>query len=189
MSRPKSEDKKIAILEAALRVFAERGNLGAPTSAISKEAGVAEGTLFTYFKSKDELINGLYRHLRARFDRALAEYPYGADAKTRLRYVWDRYIDRHLAQPELLTLLVQLRNSGSLVEGLGVPSVAMMEMLSVTREVVRGGKFQDAPVGLMVLMVRGQCEAVVDYIQEHPEQEAMSRELGFQVIWNGLQGR
>ena len=55
MSRPRSEDNRIAILEAALCVFAERGNLSAPTSAISKAASVAEGTLFTYFKSKDDL--------------------------------------------------------------------------------------------------------------------------------------
>lgn len=189
MSRPKSDNKRTAILDAALRVFAERGNLSAPTSAISKAAGVAEGTLFTYFRSKDDLINELYRHLRARFDKALGDYPHDADARTRLRYVWDRYIDRHLAQPELLTLLVQLRSSGRLVSENGSPSLATMEMLSVTREVVQGGKFENAPVELMVLMVRGQCEATVGYIQAHPEKEAISRELGFQVIWNGLQGR
>ena len=189
MSRPKSDDKRIAILEAALRVFAERGNLSAPTSAISKAAGVAEGTLFTYFKSKDDLINELYRHLRARFDRTLAEYPIKADAPTRLRYVWDRFIDRLLAQPEMLTLLVQLRSSGRLVKENEVPTVGIMEMLSTTRELVKGGKFENAPVELMVLMVRGQCEATAGYIHAHPEEEALSRELGFQVILNGLQGR
>lgn len=188
MSRPRSEDKRIAILEAALCVFAERGNLSAPTSAISKAASVAEGTLFTYFKSKDELVNELYLHLRSRFDRVLIDYPYGADAKTRLRHVWDRFIDRHLLQPELLKLMVQLRNSGSLFKENETPSMALMEMLSVTREVVQGGKFEEVPVELMVLMVRGQCEAVVGYIQAHPEEEERSRELGFQVIWNGLQG-
>jgi len=44
-------------------------------------------------------------------------------------------------------------------------------------------------VELMVLMVRGQCEATAGYIHAHPEEEALSRELGFQVILNGLQGR
>jgi AcrR family transcriptional regulator len=189
LSRPKSDDKRIAILDAALRVFAERGNLSAPTSAISKAAGVAEGTLFTYFKSKDDLMNQLYRHLRAGFDPILSDYPYGADARTRLRHVWDRFIDRHLGQPELLTVLVQLRSSGRLFKENETPTVSIMEMLSVTREVVQGGKFQDAPVELMVLMVRGQCEATVGYIQAHPEEEAICRELGFEVIWNGLKGR
>jgi AcrR family transcriptional regulator len=54
MSRPKSDDKREAILAAATSVFAE-GGLSAPTSAISKVAGIAEGTLFTYFLTKDDL--------------------------------------------------------------------------------------------------------------------------------------
>jgi uncharacterized alpha-E superfamily protein len=41
-------------------LFAERGIGHTPTSAISAAAGIAEGTLFTYFKTKDELINELY---------------------------------------------------------------------------------------------------------------------------------
>jgi len=60
-ARPKSEDKRNAILDAATRLFAERGLTAAPTSEISKQAGIAEGTLFTYFKTKDDLINALYR--------------------------------------------------------------------------------------------------------------------------------
>ena len=63
MARPKSEDKRNAILSAATEVFAERG-LSAATSAISTAAGVAEVPLFTYFKTKDELINALYREIK-----------------------------------------------------------------------------------------------------------------------------
>jgi AcrR family transcriptional regulator len=58
LARPRSEDNRNAILSAATEIFADRG-LGAPTSAISKEAGVAEGTLFPYYGSKDELVNAL----------------------------------------------------------------------------------------------------------------------------------
>ena len=60
MSRPRSEQKRQAILDAAFRVFVERGVAASPTSAISKAAGVAEGTLFTYFKTKEELMHELY---------------------------------------------------------------------------------------------------------------------------------
>ena len=63
MARPKSDDKRNAILSAATQIFAERG-LAAPTSAISNLAGVAEGSLFTYFKNKDELLNELYREIK-----------------------------------------------------------------------------------------------------------------------------
>jgi len=57
VARPRSGDKQKAILDAALRICAERGIGGAPTSAISKAAGIAEGSLFTYFKTKDELLD------------------------------------------------------------------------------------------------------------------------------------
>ena len=76
MARPKSEDKRNAILDAATRLFAERGLTAAPTSEISKQAGVAEGTLFTYFKTKDDLINALYREIKLELaDAMMSDYP------------------------------------------------------------------------------------------------------------------
>jgi AcrR family transcriptional regulator len=63
MARPLSEDKRTAILEAATEVVATLG-LSAPTAKIAKGAGVAEGTLFTYFANKDELLNRLYQELK-----------------------------------------------------------------------------------------------------------------------------
>jgi AcrR family transcriptional regulator len=76
VARPKSEDKRNAILDAATRLFAERGLAAAPTSEISSLAGVAEGTLFTYFGTKDELINSLYRELKLELaDAMMSDFP------------------------------------------------------------------------------------------------------------------
>ena len=63
MARPRSEDKRQTILRAAIQLFAEEG-LNAPTARIAKLAGVAEGTVFTYFTNKDELLNQLYLELK-----------------------------------------------------------------------------------------------------------------------------
>lgn len=63
MARPKSEDKKQALLEAATQAIAQSG-IAASTAVIARNAGVAEGTLFRYFATKDELINTLYLHLK-----------------------------------------------------------------------------------------------------------------------------
>lgn len=60
----KISDKKKAILNAALKLFNERGFDGTPTSLIAKEAGVATGTLFHYFSTKEELINHLYLSIK-----------------------------------------------------------------------------------------------------------------------------
>jgi AcrR family transcriptional regulator len=51
MPRPKSDAKRSAILQAATRFIVAHG-LSAPTMGIAKEAGVANGSLFTYFETK-----------------------------------------------------------------------------------------------------------------------------------------
>ncbi|GKU27366.1 TetR/AcrR family transcriptional regulator [Clostridium folliculivorans] len=52
------ENKEQIILEAAIKIFSEKGFSAATTSEIAKSAGVAEGTIFRYFKTKKDLLTG-----------------------------------------------------------------------------------------------------------------------------------
>lgn len=171
-----------------MEVFAERGISNAPTSAISAAAGVAEGTLFTYFKTKDVLINELYRELRREVDREMVDYPYTADPYTRLRYVWDRYLNLAIKFPKRLKVLQQLRVSGRLLKDAEAPNVAIMELLQTTRDAAKEGGIPHTQDELLVLLFRAQAEATVEFINAHRELEAESRELGFKLIWKGLTG-
>jgi AcrR family transcriptional regulator len=188
LARPKSENKRKAILEASMDLFAERGIGHAPTSAISAAAGVAEGTLFTYFKTKDELLNELYRELRKEMDRELVDYPFTADAYTRLRYVWDRYLSLAMRHPKRLKVLQQLRASGRLLKDAEAPNMAIMELLHTTKEAAGKGGFHHASAEFLVLLFRAQAEATVEFIGAHLDLEVESRELGFRLIWRGLTG-
>ncbi len=60
-------DKRERILAAALELFAEQGFHGAPTSAIAARAGIGVGTIYRYFKDKDDLIQQLFRQLHQSF--------------------------------------------------------------------------------------------------------------------------
>ncbi|AGK95289.1 TetR/AcrR family transcriptional regulator [Clostridium pasteurianum] len=53
------ESKEQVILEAAIKIFAEKSYNGTTTSEIAREAGVAEGTIFRYFKTKKDLLRGI----------------------------------------------------------------------------------------------------------------------------------
>ena len=68
--RPRSDEKRSAILQAATRVIVMQG-LSAPTAGIAKEAGVANGSLFTYFETKTDLFNHPYLELKAEMVRLL----------------------------------------------------------------------------------------------------------------------
>jgi AcrR family transcriptional regulator len=109
VARPKSEDKKQALLEAATIAFAQSG-IAASTATIARRAGVAEGTLFRYFATKDELINELYLHLKqqlcrstiAGLDRTIT------DNRRLTHYLWSSYITwglEHTAGHRVIRLL------------------------------------------------------------------------------------
>ena len=63
--------RRTQILEASIRVFAEKGYHRATTKDIARAAGVAEGTIYLYFKNKSELLIALMEHL----DRATTQSP------------------------------------------------------------------------------------------------------------------
>src|SRR5277367_2650870 len=81
MARPRSEDKRNALMAAATRVIVTHG-LSAPTAMIAQEAGVSNGSLFTYFETKADLFNQLYLELKAGMASAALE---GLPAKAELR--------------------------------------------------------------------------------------------------------
>jgi TetR/AcrR family fatty acid metabolism transcriptional regulator len=60
-------DKREAILRAATSVFAEKGYFNSKVADIAKAAGVADGTVYLYFKNKDDVLHSI-------FDRAMAEF-------------------------------------------------------------------------------------------------------------------
>lgn len=117
MARPKSEDKKQALLEAATQAIAQSG-IAASTAVIARNAGVAEGTLFRYFATKDELINTLYLHLKQdlcqsmimELDRSIT------DAKMMTRFIWNSYISWGLNHPARHRAIRQLAVSEKLTK-------------------------------------------------------------------------
>ena len=66
-------EKTRKILDTALRLFVEFGFHGTPTSKIALEAGVANGTLFNKFATKDDLIIALYTDITKRMGEYVAE--------------------------------------------------------------------------------------------------------------------
>jgi AcrR family transcriptional regulator len=189
VARPKSEVKRNAILDAATRVFAERGLTAAPTSEISKQAGVAEGTLFTYFNTKDDLINALYREIKLELaDAMMSGFPRKKSVRTRLRHVWESYLNWGVMNPEQRRVLSQLQVSGMLskqsLEAGSAPFVEMQDMIrdAIEQRILRA----DLPIELISKMLAASAEAAMDLIVSKPAMANQYRNGGFEIYWAGI---
>jgi TetR/AcrR family transcriptional regulator, fatty acid metabolism regulator protein len=116
--RSTREDKRRRIIDAAVKVFAEKGFFGAKVSEIADAAGVADGTIYLYFKSKDDILISLFQEKMSeivkQLQAILSELP---DPETKMR----RYVIEHLKlvarQPELMQVLtVELRQSARFIK-------------------------------------------------------------------------
>jgi AcrR family transcriptional regulator len=111
MARIKSPEKRSAILQAAVREIAEVG-LGAPTAKIARRAGLATGTLFTYFANKEKLLNELYLELKIEvYRRVNTNFPGKANLERRARHVWSSSLDWAIVFPEKRKVSVLLNVS------------------------------------------------------------------------------
>src|SRR5438876_3651367 len=135
----RSNDKRGRILDAAIRVFAERGFHSATVAEIARAAGVADGTIYLYFKGKDDLLLRLFDEkmtgLVAEVKAALAQERSAAE---KLK----RFIQLHLAlverNPDLAAvLIVGLRQSAQFLKAADRQKLAAY--LDLIAEVVRAG--------------------------------------------------
>ena len=189
MARPRSEDKRNAILDAATRLFAERGLTAAPTSEISKLAGVAEGTLFTYFKTKDDLINALYREIKLELaDAMMSDFPRKKNIHTKLRHVWDRYVNWGIANPRQRKVLAQLTVSEALTkESIDAGSAPFVEFQAMIRDAIEQRVFRnDVPVELISKSLAALVEATIDLTESNRAKAKQYRDSGFQMFWAGI---
>ena len=189
MARPRSENKRNAILEAATRVFAKRGLTAAPTSEISKQAGIAEGTLFTYFDTKDDLINALYRELKLELaDAMMSGFPRKKSVRIRLRHVWDRYVSWGVANPDQRKVLAQLTVSEVLTkESRDAAGAPFVEFQTTIRDAIEQRVFRsDLPAELISKSLVALGEATIDLTVSKPSNTNKYRDSGFQMFWAGI---
>ena len=183
-------DKQEAILKTALRLFVERGFFGTPTSLISKEAGVATGTLFFYFKTKEELIDTLYLRVKATaaeaMCRGLNEEP---DTTARLRRLGRNAVEWGIGNPEEMKFMEQFAHSPFVSTSAQEEGMSRFLFLKdIINEGIREGVIRDYDPQLMIFMMVSSFSGLigrVSFAGTPAEREAII-EQGMDFVWNGL---
>ena len=108
----KSSESREKILATSLMLFTERGFFGTPTSLISKEAGVATGTLFFYFRTKEELIDTLYRRVKSEAAEAMCRgFAAEKTVKAKIRLIGTNAVAWGIENPKKLKFMEQFAHS------------------------------------------------------------------------------
>jgi AcrR family transcriptional regulator len=105
-------DKRCAIIRATLELVAEQGFHGAPMALVAERAGVAAGTIYRYFESKDVLINEIYHYLEGRFFAVVMEgYDESGSIRDRFLHIGEVLVRYCTGSPLEFRFLEQFHNS------------------------------------------------------------------------------
>jgi AcrR family transcriptional regulator len=187
MARPKSEDKRNAILAAAIAVIAEQG-VGAPTAKIAQLAGVAEGTLFTYFTTKDELLNQLYLDLKTELREAMSTgYPKDEILKNRVRHTWQAYVNWGVRSPQKRKALAQLGVSERISEETKAAGMrAYADINAMIEESIGDGALRNIPPAFVSAILSSLAQTTMEFIARDPRQTKRYIDSGFEAFWNAI---
>ncbi|MEX2155622.1 MAG: TetR/AcrR family transcriptional regulator [Gemmatimonadales bacterium] len=104
MSPPAADLTRQRLIRAALELFTSRGYHDTTTAQIAKKAGVAEGTIYRHFASKQQLVNELYRAAQRWASKVVQDAPKSADARAQLAAVALALVDGAARDPSVVKL-------------------------------------------------------------------------------------
>ncbi len=187
MSRPKSDEKRSAILEAATRIIVKQG-LSAPTAAIAKEAGIANGSLFTYFETKTALFNQLYLELKAEMAAAaLKDLRADAAPREQLSHIWQLWMIWAVSCPEKRRALAQLNVSDEITtETRAAGHKTMAGVAELLEDIRTKGPLRKAPMGFVVAIMNSIAEATIDMMAQNAAQARKRCNEGFDALWRAV---
>jgi len=158
-------DKPQQIVDAAVRVFARNGYYNSRVSDIAREAGIASGTIYLYFKTKDEILVTLFREKMAAFvAHVRAEIAAESDAVSKIRRLIARHFAVLEADPDVAEVVqVELRQGHKFFRGASAHEVsAYFDLIaSVLDEGVASGQLRrDLPVKVATKVLFGAMDQV-----------------------------
>jgi AcrR family transcriptional regulator len=186
VARPRSEDKRQAILQAATRLFAEEG-LTAPTARIAKTAGVADGTIFTYFANKDELMNQLYLELKCQLRSSLVAPLESLSLRDQVWQAWRTYVDWGAAHPEEHQVLAKLAISPNITETTRAEgNRAFCDVSSLLERAMAKGALRKQSPDFVGALMGAMGDVTMAFIRSHPSEAEATCQDGFAAFWNAI---
>jgi AcrR family transcriptional regulator len=190
MVRELSDEKRERLLKAALRLFAANGIQNTSTAEIAVEAGVASGTLFLYFPTKQHLVNELVflvSKQEAEHINRLLSTP--MSVRDTFFTIWDGSIRWLLDNMEAFNYSQQVRHSGVISEATTLESGKYFSFYYETiQRGLQEGIIKAYPIDLIGGFLYQDIVAVMNHIRIQPDNNTLGESIqkGFDLFWDGI---
>jgi AcrR family transcriptional regulator len=187
MARPKSDDKRNAIMDAATRVIVAQG-LSGPTATIAQEAGISNGSLFTYFQTKAELLNQLYLELKNDMVAAALEgFPKEGDLRKQTFRVWSNWMNWATSHPDKRRALAQLGVSDEITpETRATAQKAGAGLAGLVGRLRANGPLRDSSAAFAGAIMNSLAETTMDFMIQDPANAKKHCKVGFESFWRAV---
>lgn len=161
--RGKIKDKRKAILDSSLELIALQGFHGTSMKQIADNAQVAAGTIYVYFKKKDDLIHQLFVEIR----KELNEIIFGGfnseiDFKANFMILWNEVLDYYLQFPLKYNFLEQFSNSPFINDiVLEEGTLALAPAYSLFKDAQQKDILKPLPISALIALTHGPIVALV----------------------------
>jgi AcrR family transcriptional regulator len=171
-------------MAAATHVIVTQG-LAAPTAMIAQKAGVANGSLFTYFETKADLFNQLYLELKAESaSAALLGHPAGAELRDQVFHIWTNWMAWAVANPEKRRALTQLAVSDEITPASRATAHKSKAVVGELLERIRAkGPLRNAPKAFAAEIMTSLAETTMDFMIHDPPNAKKHCQVGFDALW------
>jgi AcrR family transcriptional regulator len=171
-------------MSAAIRVIASEG-LGAATATIAKEAAVSNGSLFTYFETKADLLNQLYVELKTEMAAAALDgLPTEGDIREQMLHVWTHWLRWATSYSEKRRTLAHLGVSDDInLESHQTASRAMAGIAKLLERSRENGPMSEAPLGFVAALMSALADATIDFMIRDPANADNHGATAFEALW------
>ncbi|HPL10066.1 MAG: TetR/AcrR family transcriptional regulator [Smithellaceae bacterium] len=195
----RAKTRKNRIMDAALRIFAEKSFQEATISEISKEAGVSEATIYEYFGTKEDLLFAIPEKIsNDTYEESEAVLPFIKDVEGRMRAIMLSYIQLYESNPHYSALvLLQLMSNKRFRQTAAHAAIrrSAHRLLECIREGIANGTFRpDADAYLIRSILMGTIEHL--FIHWHmlgmPRREKTIMEMldpFLEIVLNGIRAK
>lgn len=189
LTTPASAEKKQAIFESTLKLIREYGFHGTPMSQIAQHAGVATGTIYHYFTSKDELIIELFRYSKQKIhDATFKDHDSTDTYHNRFVSTWINLVKHYSQYPEVLSFLEQFYSSPYVKEIFTDETVCFQDEISLfLKEGIHGGHVKQLDINIISAAFLGTVIATAKRSTSRYfkfNEEDLKNMVG--IIWDGI---